>query len=193
MWDLPHRSGGGGARPRLGGRSRGGGKAGAGARPMLSKALEGLKGAGAMTAAERRQLKVADLRAELGGRGLDTAGKKAELLARLERAVAKEVSALAGLPPPALTGPAPAADALKPTRRVAAEGDVLGDIYGSGGPEKLDSALASPRRVPSPAGDTRDTPAEPASAPQQRGAEEPIFHRVEDREEPPANRPKPGA
>ena len=146
-----------------------------------------------MTAAERRQLKVADLRAELGGRGLDTAGKKAELLARLERAVAKEVSALAGLPPPALTGPAPAADALKPTRRVAAEGDVLGDIYGSGGPEKLDSALASPRRVPSPAGDTRDTPAEPASAPQQRGAEEPIFHRVEDREEPPANRPKPGA
>ena len=157
---------------------------------MLSKALEGLRGAGAMTAAERRQLKVADLRAELGGRGLDTAGKKAELLARLERAVAKEVSALAGLPPPALTGPA--ADALKPTRRAAAEGDVLGDIYDSGGPEKLDFALASPRRVPSPAGDLRDAPAEPVLAPQQGGEEEPIFHRVEDRE-PPANRPKPGA
>eukprot|EP00321_Phaeocystis_globosa_P011765 CAMPEP_0118830714 /NCGR_PEP_ID=MMETSP1162-20130426/28070_1 /TAXON_ID=33656 /ORGANISM="Phaeocystis Sp, Strain CCMP2710" /LENGTH=57 /DNA_ID=CAMNT_0006762073 /DNA_START=31 /DNA_END=200 /DNA_ORIENTATION=- len=57
-----------------------------------------------MTPAEIKKLKVPELKEQLKERGLDTTGKKDELVARLESALADEAAASAE---PAAAAPAP--------------------------------------------------------------------------------------
>ena len=75
-----------------------------------------------MTPAEIKKLKVPELKEQLKERGLDTTGKKDELVARLESALADEAAASAepAAAAPAAEPPAPAPAAVAAAPAVAA-------------------------------------------------------------------------
>ena len=96
-----------------------------------------------MTPAEIKKLKVPELKEQLKERGLDTTGKKDELVARLESALGDEAAggtesaAAPAAEPPA---PAPAAEAAAPA--VAAEAPAAAGATAPPLPPELRQAVA---------------------------------------------------